>query len=80
MREPMDLIRLIAWGYALVLIFAAALNYIPGLTDAQGRVLGIFALDIYDDLLHLASAIWAVVSAYWSRNGRSCTPTRTSRA
>jgi hypothetical protein len=63
----MDLIRLVAWGYALVLIFAAALNYIPGLTDAQGRVLGIFALDIYDDLLHLASALWAAVSAAWSR-------------
>lgn len=63
----MDLIRVIAWGYAVVLIFAAALNYIPGLTDAQGRVFGIFALDIYDDALHLASAAWAAASAYWSR-------------
>jgi hypothetical protein len=63
----MDIIRLIAWGYALALILAAALNYIPGLTDAQGRVLGIFALDIYDDLLHLASALWAAVSALLSR-------------
>jgi hypothetical protein len=63
----MDLLRLIAWGYALALAFAAALNYIPGLTDPSGRVFGIFALDIYDDLLHLASATWAAVSAYWSR-------------
>jgi hypothetical protein len=63
----MDVLRLIAWGYALVLALAAALNYIPGLTDASGRVFGIFALDIYDDLLHLASAAWAAVSAYWSR-------------
>jgi hypothetical protein len=63
----MDLLRLIAWGYALALTFAAALNYIPGLTDAAGRVFGIFALDIYDDLLHLASAAWAAASAYWSR-------------
>lgn len=63
----MDLIRLIAWGYAVVLGLAALLNYIPGLTDAQGRVFGIFALDIYDDALHLASAAWAAVSAYWSR-------------
>ena len=63
----MDLLRTIAWGYALVLALAAALNYIPGLTDSTGRVLGIFALDIYDDLLHLASAAWAVASAYWSR-------------
>lgn len=42
----MDLIRLIAIGYAFALILAAALNYIPGLTDAQGRAFGIFALDI----------------------------------
>jgi hypothetical protein len=63
----MDLLRLIAWGYALALAFAAALNYVPGLTDASSRVFGIFALDIYDDLLHVASATWAAVSAYWSR-------------
>lgn len=63
----MDLLRLIAWGYAGVLILAAALNYIPGLTDAQGRAFGIFALDIYDDALHLASAAWAAASAWWSR-------------
>lgn len=63
----MDLIRLIAVAYALALILAAALNYIPGLTDAQGRAFGIFALDIYDDLLHLASAAWAALAAWWSR-------------
>lgn len=63
----MDLLRGIAWGYAAVLAFAALLNYIPGLTDAQGRVFGIFALDIYDDALHLGSAAWAAVSAFWSR-------------
>jgi hypothetical protein len=63
----MDLLRTIAWGYALVLALAAALNYIPGLTDSMGRAFGIFALDIYDDLLHLASAAWAAASAYWSR-------------
>jgi hypothetical protein len=63
----MDVLRLIAWGYAGVLVLAAALNYIPGLTDSHGRVFGIFALDIYDDSLHLASAAWAAASAWWSR-------------
>src|SRR5262245_51674164 len=63
----MDPIRVIAWAYAFVLILAAATNYIPGLTDAQGRAFGIFALDIYDDLLHLASAAWAAAAAFWSR-------------
>lgn len=63
----MDLIRLIAGAYAVALLSAAALNYVPGLTDAQGRAFGIFALDIYDDLLHLTSAAWAAIAAYWSR-------------
>jgi len=64
----MDIIRLIAVGYAAALTVAAALNYVPGLTDAEGRAFGIFALDIYDDLLHLASAAWAAVAAFWSRS------------
>ncbi len=63
----MDIIRKLAFGYMVALLLAAATNYIPGLTDAQGKAFGIFALDIYDDLLHLASATWAGVSAWMSR-------------
>jgi hypothetical protein len=59
----MSKLRLISGLYALALLGAAALNYIPGLTDAQGRAFGIFALDIYDDGLHLASALWALSAA-----------------
>ena len=57
-----------ACGFALVLGLVAALNYlpIPGLVDAEGRTFGIFALDIYDDALHLASALWALVAAILS--------------
>ena len=62
----MSKLRLVAALYALALLGAAALNYVPGLTDDQGRAFGIFALDIYDDSLHLASASWAAVSAWWS--------------
>lgn len=62
----MNLLRLIAAGYAVALTGAALLNYIPGVADAQGRAFGIFALDIYDDALHLGSAIWAGVSAWLS--------------
>lgn len=64
----MDKLRLITWGYAAALALAGLLNYIPGLTDAQGRAFGIFALDIFDDLLHFASAAWAAVAAYRSRS------------
>ena len=51
----------------LVLFVAASLNYIPGLTDAEGRAFGIFALDIYDDALHVASGLWAGIAAMTSR-------------
>ena len=56
----------ISLGYFAVLLFAAALNYIPGVTDAEGVAFGVFALDIFDDALHAASATWALVAALMS--------------
>ncbi len=55
----------IALGYAVVLAVVASLNYlpIPGIIDAEGRTFGIFALDVFDDALHAASAIWALAAA-----------------
>src|SRR5688572_20196302 len=50
----------------LILLAAASLNYIPGLTDAEGRAFGVFALDVFDDALHVASALWAGISAFTS--------------
>jgi hypothetical protein len=57
--------RKVAFGYAVVLVLVASLNYlpIPGIVDDQGRTFGIFALDIYDDSLHLVSALWALAAA-----------------
>ncbi|WP_170418519.1 hypothetical protein [Ruegeria atlantica] len=48
--------------YFVALMIAASLNYIPGLTDENGLAFGIFALDIYDDALHVASALWALAA------------------
>lgn len=59
----MNLIRKFAFAYAFILLGAAALNYVPGITDAQGRAFGIFALDLFDDTLHLVSAAWALAAA-----------------
>ncbi len=58
----MTKLRIICFGYFVSLTIAAALNYIPGLTDAEGRAFGIFALDIFDDSLHAASALWAIIA------------------
>jgi hypothetical protein len=63
----MDTIRKLALGFMVALGLAAATNYIPGLTDAQGRAFGIFQLDLFDDLLHVVSALWAGASGFVSR-------------
>jgi len=56
-------LRKIALGYCVVLLGAAALNYVPGITDQDGLAFGIFALDLFDDALHLVSAFWAFAAA-----------------
>lgn len=60
--------RILAAGYAAILLVVASLNYlpIPGLVDDQGRTFGIFALDPFDDGLHLVSAVWAGWAAWRS--------------
>ncbi len=63
----MTRLRILCLGYFAVLMAAASLNYIPGLTDAEGRAFGIFALDPYDDALHVASALWALAAALISQ-------------
>src|SRR5262245_37365445 len=59
----MGKLRVTALVYMVVLLAAAALNYVPGITDSEGRAFGVFALDTFDDLLHVASGLWAGISA-----------------
>ena len=63
----MDRYRLAALFLAAALLFAAATDYIPAFMDAEGRVFGIFALDVYKDALHVASGLWALAAALVSR-------------
>ena len=62
----MSNLQKLCFGYFVVLMIAASLNYVPGLTDENGLAFGIFALDIYDDALHVASAIWALIAGFLS--------------
>jgi hypothetical protein len=62
----MNPLRIIAAVYAVLFAVVTSLNYIPGLTDSQGRTFGLFALDIFDDALHAASGLWAAFAAWWS--------------
>jgi hypothetical protein len=59
--------RLAAAILAVGLLFAAATDYIPAFTDQEGRVFGLFQLDIYKDGLHVVSGLWAGGSALLSR-------------
>lgn len=59
----MSIHQKIAVGYFVFLMAAASINYIPGLTDENGVAFNTFALDIFDDLLHVASALWALIAA-----------------
>lgn len=64
----MTLLQKIGLGYFVVLMGAALLNYVPGVVDDDGLAFGIFALDIYDDALHLFSALWALIAAVLSHH------------
>ncbi len=59
----MTLLQKFVLGYFVVLLAAAGLNYVPGITDDAGLAFGIFALDLFDDMLHLVSALWALAAA-----------------
>jgi hypothetical protein len=62
----MNPLRILACVYAVLFAFVTSLNYVPGLTDAEGRTFGLFALDVFDDGLHAASGLWAALAAWWS--------------
>jgi hypothetical protein len=59
-------LRVLAAVYAVLFAVVTSLNYVPGLTDAEGRTFGLFALDPFDDALHAASALWAGLAAWRS--------------
>lgn len=62
----MKSIRIFAWIYAALFLTVVALGYIPGLTNADGQLLGLFKIDPVDDIVHLISGIWAAVAAWRS--------------
>lgn len=62
----MNPLRIVATVYAVLFAVVTSLNYVPGLTDAQGRTFGLFALDPFDDALHAASGLWAALAAWRS--------------
>ncbi len=65
MRQ-LDFFRTAAWVYAFMFFAIASLAYIPGLEDENGVLFGLFTLDLWDNLLHFFSGLWAAIAAYYS--------------
>ena len=64
----MDRVRAIGWAYFLLFVLVVAIGYVPAFEDAEGRLFGLFTLDLYDDALHLASGLWAGIAAWIGRD------------
>lgn len=59
-------VQLFAWLYAALFGAVVLVGYLPGFTNDQGQLLGLFRIELVDDALHLGSAIWAAVAAWLS--------------
>ncbi len=56
----LSLVQKCAVGYFVMFMGVVALDFIPGLKDADGYLFGLFALDLYDHSLHAFSGFWAL--------------------
>src|SRR5882757_9486200 len=67
MPTKITVLQKFAWFYAANFLVIVAISHWPGLTDSQGRLMGLFVIDPIDDIFHLLSGIVAVVVALHSR-------------
>lgn len=50
-------LKKLAWLYTAGFLGIFLICHAPGLTDADGRLLGLFRIDPIDDLVHLLSGV-----------------------
>jgi len=72
MTRKVSVIQWLAWFYCANFLFIVILSHWPGLTDGQGRLMGLFTIDPIDDIFHLLSGLLAGFAAWqshrWSVN------------
>src|SRR4051794_8083021 len=66
MARKVSPIQWLAWFYCANFLGILALSHWPGLTGADGKLLGLFAIDPVDDIFHLLSGLAAGVVAWKS--------------
>jgi hypothetical protein len=54
----------LAWVYCGLFVLVVVITHFPGLTDAEGRNLGLFVIDPIDDLIHALTAVFAGFAAW----------------
>jgi hypothetical protein len=59
--KKISVIQWLGWFYALNFLFIFIISHWPGLTHADGRLLGLFFIDPIDDIFHLLTGLVAVV-------------------
>lgn len=59
-------LELSALFYAIIFVGVVAMNAVPAIHDANGLMFGLFKLDLIDDALHIASALWAGIAGLHS--------------
>lgn len=72
MSERFTTLQKVAWFYAAVFVFVFIISHWPGLTDSQGKLLGLYKIDPIDDIFHLLSGLYGAAAAWhsakWSKN------------
>ena len=58
------MLRKLTWLYVAGFLGIFIICHTPGLTDAEGRLLGLFRIDPIDDLVHLLSGLAGAVIAW----------------
>lgn len=60
------MLKKLAWVYAAGFLGVFLITHAPGLTDANGLLLGLFKIDPIDDVVHLLSGVAGVVAAMYA--------------
>lgn len=60
------MLKALAWVYTAGFVGIFLITHAPGLTDANGYLLGLFKIDPIDDIVHLLSGLAGGIVAIWA--------------
>ncbi len=66
MTKKFSFLQKLAWFYTVMFVFVFIISHWPGLTDAHGKLLGLYKIDPIDDIFHLLSGVYAAIAAWHS--------------